>query len=324
LRNLYPISHQSAFEFWRNAVNLKYLKKLSVAERKITSLPEKYVCPAGHEVALKIHNTFGVEYPVILMQPAANNLQHSKWLKCVVRPKGIPPSSFVEIGHGVMVASPEYCFISLARNTSIEKLVEVANNLCARYLIDEAGAYGQRSMDMPICTVSSIEKYCSKVKILKGINKARVAIKYAVDNSNSPMESKLAVILCLPKNRGGYGFKKMKMNYCVHLSEIAAKHMGRETLMVDMVWPKEKVAVEYDSNASHLTSSQHAYDKERVNALIQSGYRVITITSTDLRNLKALDAVTELLRFEIHIRSKKAELEKYRDKRLGVLKNLFY
>lgn len=257
------------------------------------------------------------------MQPFKKYFRHTRWVKNVIRTKYLPPASFISLNDNVLVASPEYCFLSIATTLEFENLVETANNLCSMYLNDTSAEHGQIPFE-PVCTVELIKKFLNNIENFRGIHIAQTAIKYAVNNSNSPIESKLAVIFCIPKMRGGNGFKKMKMNASISLCEKARKLVGRNELVVDMVWPKEKVIVEYDSDETHLTSGQHAFDKSRVNALNLSGYRVITITRKDLYSLKNFDAISEVLRKALRIRPNKPALEKYYDIRKKVFKNLFY
>lgn len=324
MKTLYPISHESALQFWRSSKSWKHLKKLSINERKLSRVPEKYLCSVTNDSAIYIHDELRLEYPIVFMVAERKSFIYSSRIKTVLRPQNLTQSSFSNINENIIIATPEYCFLTLAKNTPFEELVEIANNLCSRYLIDENKEYGQCTMDEHVCNTTLIRKYLTGVKNYKGLKKAILAVKYAVDNSNSPMESKLAVIICIPKVRGGYGLPKMKMNYYIKLSEEGAKLVGCEWLMVDMVWLNEKVIVEYDSDEAHLDSNQHSFDMARINALNQSGYRVITITKKDLRSVRNLDAVMEVLRMALHLRNNKKELEKYIDRRRNVMINLFY
>ena len=79
------------------------------------------------------------------------------------------------------------------------------------------------------------------------------------------------------------------LNLDVDLSETGAEHLGRKSVCCDMVWTKEKVVLEYDSNLAHLSPSQHAMDKKRATALALSGYTVISVTAQDIRNFSSIE-----------------------------------
>jgi len=323
MKTYYPISHESAVQFWRNATSKKYLSNFTLQSRKLVALPIEYSCPDVQEIANQIHTKLGIEFPIVMVVPNVNAFKKKPTVKTVVRPKALPNGSFISLADKILIASPEYCFLTFSRSLPFEKLVEFSNNLCSMYLIDKSAEHGQSSF-LPICTVKSISKYLSQVENFKGIIVARKAIKYSVDNSNSPMESKLAVILIIPRSRGGYGLPKMKMNYHAELSKRASKLIGRDSIMVDMCWPEEKVVVEYDSDETHLNSKQHEFDKARINALTQSGYTVITITKKDLYSINKLDTIVDTIRKALNLRNESKMLTKYFDKRKSVIMNLFY
>lgn len=90
-----------------------------------------------------------------------------------------------------------------------------------------------------------------------------------------------------------------------------------------MVWFEEKVIVEYDSNISHLEAGQAAYDKRRIAAFQQSGFKVINITYNDIQTLSDLDRFFALVRKELNQRKSSTQLKKYYDKRYELFHILF-
>ena len=61
---------------------------------------------------------------------------------------------------------------------------------------------------------------------------------------------------------------------------------------VDLAWPEEKLIVEYEG-AYHFDELQIDKDDARYEALVAAGWRVIRLSSIDLRDL---DAVVERIR----------------------------
>ena len=90
-----------------------------------------------------------------------------------------------------------------------------------------------------------------------------------------------------------------------------------------MVWLEEKVICEYDSKLTHLSANQHDYDKRRLTALTASGYNVISITPEQLRNRNSMDLLFRSLRKTLGMRPFEKELEKYREKRWEVIREVF-
>ncbi len=99
--------------------------------------------------------------------------------------------------------------------------------------------------------------------------------------------------------------------------------MGCDRLTGDMVWYEEKVIVEYDSNTTHLNSSQAAYDKKRAAAFMQVGYTVITLTPEDLKSLASLDKAFSVIRSSLGLKNVDHELTRNIKKRSEVFHLLF-
>ena len=102
----------------------------------------------------------------------------------------------------------------------------------------------------------------------------------------------------------------------------AAKLFGRESCHGDIVWPKRKVVLEYDSNLTHLSPEQHAYDKRRQTAYGLSGYNLISATAEDIRDLNTLDAFFKIVRKALGQRAEFAKYDRYRGQRFNTVKEL--
>ena len=114
-------------------------------------------------------------------------------------PKNLPLRSFVRIGDNLYVLSPEACLLMAANKLSVPMLSLLATELSAMYVRDRFAEFLQHSRK-PITTTGRIRNYLESASNVSGIKKARRAISYSHDNSNSPMESVVSVLLCLPFN----------------------------------------------------------------------------------------------------------------------------
>lgn len=237
--------------------------------------------------------------------------------------KKLPQHSFVPISKSVYISSPELCFLQAARCLPIHQLVQLGCNLCAMFVLDPYEDYWQRKRT-PITTTENIKDYLEEAKTIKGRNNARIAIKYVLDNSNSPMETNLATIAMLPWKYGGYGWKKPGLNYEVELSESGAEHLGRKTCCCDMVWLEEKVVLEYDSNLAHLTADQHMRDKKRSTALSLSGYTIISVTAQDLKNFRTIEELFLRVRKVLGMRTDLRYVEANFEKRYEVVHDIMF
>ena len=90
-----------------------------------------------------------------------------------------------------------------------------------------------------------------------------------------------------------------------------------------MVWPADKVIMEYDSTMTHLEVDQHYYDKKKITALNDSGYDLISATAEQFKNFTSYEALFELLRKKLKLRPRPDRMEKNLDKRYEVFRGLY-
>ena len=326
---------KSALQFW-----MDYSKRLNPDNYSYTSCkrispPERFSVQTTSNLIRKIADSLGLCLPLCIMKPSGTSRYSSADYKCITLPKHIPKNSFVKLGEGMLpedlqdlginiyVASPEYCFLAAASELTIPQLVELGCNLCANYAIDSKNAQSQ-SFRAPISKAAIIKNFISEAENNKGLYKARKAAKYICDGSNSPMESRLAVVSILPFFLGGLNMHKPDLNKEIDLSLEGAAVLGRKTCKCDIVWEEQKLIIEYDSNKVHLTAEQHAYDKKKATALMLSGYKVISITYEDIKNVTKIENMLKLIRKELNMKNRKGTIEEYKDIRRKTIMELFF
>ena len=305
-----PIVGASALEFWLSGVSAFPANQFSAQNRKLVSLPEEYDIPYSQELYRKLAKQYGFSQPIVVMANKETGKKIKDSFCAVKRSAKIPEKSFIQLTDKILISSPELCFIQLSKVFPVSKLVEAANALCAAYSLDESATFAQIKRE-PITSTKNIKSLIKSANGMSGIKKARQAISYAVDRSFSPMESKLAAVASLPLILGGYGLSKPELNADVVLSDDAAKLLGRQTCCCDLVWEKQGVIVEYDSNLTHLSVNQHTYDKRKATALNMSGYKVFYITAANMHNFRDIETTFLNLRKFMGLRSSKDSLHKY-------------
>ena len=116
----------------------------------------------------------------------------------------------------------------------------------------------------------------------RGARRAARAVDLADGRAESPQESRLRVLLTLA------GLVAVPQ-YTVRDRD------GRFVARVDLAFPEQRVAVEYDG-AWHGDPGQLTRDRRRLNALVAAGWTVLHVTAADLRLPEDLVArVTALL-----------------------------
>ena len=237
----------------------------------------------------------------------------------------LPTGSFVkiaEVGNDILcMASPEMCFLFAASVLPLHEVVYIGNQLCAQYVTDRDSAIGQRSRE-PITNVNKIKRFLKNAENLKGVKKARTAIKYVVDGCNSPREVFLAVIARLPRHYGGYGLPEFVMNGEVKLTKEGSSLIGYDVLRADMVWYKQRKLVEYESNLMHLDKDQHEHDKKRSNAIQKAGFKVTYITAGQISDFGNIEDTFTSLQKELGVRFDRIRFAEQQEKRRIVVKDL--
>ena len=283
------ISHQSALEFWRRAQ-----AENALAEKRLRAM--KFQAKPIDIVELQAENFYGLTTPLHVLVGACNARKVNRNLQCHVNTVELPHGSFIRMDSGMVVSSPELCFLQMAGELPFVDLVALGYELCGNYRLatgndpagqnttgnDESAENRGFRDDLPLTSVSNLISYIAKAIGSKGRKNAMKALHFVADGSASPMETILAIMIILPYRLGGYGFPKPLLNYCIE-EPSANKSNPKSTskpkvYYCDLYWPEEKVDVEYDSDAYHTGSARIEQDAIRRNALTNMGITVITVS----------------------------------------------
>lgn len=185
----------------------------------------------------------------------------------------IPPNGVVHVEGDIFCSTPELCFLQMARELPLLQLIKLGFELCGCYSLAPDG----RAIEQPALTSKDrIGDFLGSVKGARGIAQARQALAHIAEGSASPRETALAMLLCMPPRRGGYGFSKPQMNYLVCAPDPRRAH-GVRQFYCDLFWPNWNLAVEYDSKAHHSDERKIVEDQTRATILTSLGISVITL-----------------------------------------------
>lgn len=307
------LSFNSALEYWLSGAHRHYPSS-DILNYPRCSLPLGFGHSFNSMDAADILNQANLSGQIHLMIPGKNFRPRGTSYVWHVVPEHILLKSYIKISDFLYVASPEFTFLQCASFCTLPQLVLIANAMCGTYVINENLEGGMEKRN-PISTVNKISSYLVGIEKVHGIKKARQAIKYALNNSASPIEGKLAAMLTLPIRLGGYGFELPQLNMAIVLNQKAAEYLGQQTCFGDIVW-KNKIIIEYDSLFWHLDEKKFIHDKKRSSALQQCGYKVFQITPEQLKNFSSVENLMSLIRKEFSKHSHIAVLEKYLESRL--------
>ena len=305
---IFPIVFPSALYFWTNQDFIHGNSNLLPANRKLVSLPEHYELLNDKSAIQQILNKYQIPAPVQVFAPKDGVRKESRWMSSFVYPAKMPPKAFVEMesilildGQGgncrcqILIASPEYCFLQMAAKRPFLETIRFGYDLCCTYKLDDTAEYGQVKRTPPVNT-KLLQEFLRWMEGMYGFGAACKALKYVKDNSNSPAETRLAMMEILPFKYGGFHIDGHELNGDVYLSEHAGAIFRYNKCCCDAVWRNEKVALEYDSNKTHLSVKQHDKDNRKVTALSADGFKVLAVTNEMVSSLQEIENTFVLLR----------------------------
>ncbi len=281
------LSHASAFRFWRRFAGdtrtLRRVRRPKAMEEPLNLTPDLM-----EELA-----AFGFAFPdderlhLLFASPALRS--RVARVASHVFTDALPEGSLVRLSERILVASPELAFAQMAESFTFERETMAGMELCGTYAILPDNSLRERA---PLTSVEGLTSFATSLMGARA--KAVQAARYALDGAASPMEAKLALLLCLPTTRGGYGFPLPELNARIDLGEDARKLYDAAFCRADLFWREAGMDVEYDGRASH-DGDAHMVDVAREQALEAQGVSVTRLTYAQIESPEAFDVVAKTL-----------------------------
>ena len=156
----------------------------------------------------------------------------------------------IQVVGRLTISSPHRMFVELAETFDLVDLVVVGDWLVKHKKL----------------TCASLLQYCAERATRHG-RRAREAAAYVRDRVDSPMESRLRMLIVLS------GLPEPVVNL-----EVRDDH-GVATMRLDLSYPKYKVAVEYDGRHHVEVVHQWEHDIDRREELDRGEWRLVVVTS---------------------------------------------
>lgn len=232
----------------------------------------------------------------ILTSSEAQNRSLAPFARVHFRGGRLPRKSIVKLSDRTLTCAPEYALVQIAaKERSIIALLEIGYELCGTYR--ELLAKQPRPYDAPaLATAESIAAFVGENPSIHGSRAIKRILPYLANGSASPRETKLALLLGLPRRLGGYGLGIPQMNLPVDFDSRAQSIALRASARCDLHWPESKLDVEYQSKFAHEGERARIRDSRRANALAAMGWTTISITNEELNSKTACDAIAEAIR----------------------------
>ena len=200
-----------------------------------------------------------------------------------VQSEGFPPGTYCQLDDNVFVLSPEACFAWCASKLSTPRCIVISMELTGTYTFSpEDSGYGFDAVK--VTTLDKLADYCSRLphSHATALQKAISALCWAAEDSASPMETVLVVLLVLPYRHGGYGIEVPKMNVPLDRCGNVVPLMTPGSRRPDVIWPDHKLVLEYNGREAHHGSDDYERDSDRRDEFERNGYRVIPVSAGKL------------------------------------------
>ena len=171
---------------------------------------------------------------------------------------------------------------------------------------------------LPIMSAKSLAAMADAVGSSTAASRARTVAEFAFDGAASPMETALALLLCLPVDYGGFGLPRPQLNAGIDVSSCRGRLSDVGLVTPDFLWEEQRVALEYDSTEFHVAGAgDRGRDAVRANTLTAVGYRVFRATPRVVGSLYGLGLLARQLAAALGVSLKEPnEVQSLRRQRL--------
>jgi hypothetical protein len=287
------LSYDSALACWRAARGVEEVRS---DPQRVAFAPE---LPADGVAASDLADELacrGVDRPIHILTTRDHRKSRCSFLHLHSTTRVPPQRAFYEVGRGLYVSSPEFCFLQMAQSQSFAEQVALGYELCGSYSKeahrDSAGLSATLYKALPLTAPKRLHGFAEANRSWHGAAQALRACQYVQGGAASPMESAIAMLLSLPNKHGGYALPCARLNALVPVTDV------RTGLTVprycDLYWPQHNLAIEYDSDEFHASREKLNADASRRIDLALKNVEVITVTKNQLYRAEAFEDVARL------------------------------
>ena len=281
------ISHSSALEYWRWLSAEESYATVKVRNTKLQGRP-----PVARSLRTGILSE--LSQPLHVLVGSGKERRKIDGLHCHVWTGQVPENSFYQIAPGLLVCSPEFLFLLMAKTVSLIRLIVLGFELCGTYRLGEAKDPSQGMREAkPLTSTVKLAAYLAKAGASPGIKNALQALKYVGDGSASPMETVLTMMLSLPPRFGGHGLPMPVLNHHFELPAELREVAGVSGFRCDLAWLPQMIGLEYNSDIYHTAPDRIAWDALRSNILTGMGITLFTVTKQQVTDPAQLQCLAE-------------------------------
>ena len=159
----------------------------------------------------------------------------------------IPDGEVLDVGDGILLSSPELCLLQMAASLDTLDLAMLCLAMMGWYA-PARNARGYVGHD-PVTTLGGARRLLDRAGRHWGIAREREALGWAAEGARDPLDSAIAILLGVPRSKGGFGIGRPILNGTVNLGRggWAVCHMRR--CVIEVRIPGTHLALSRDPDA---------------------------------------------------------------------------
>lgn len=165
----------------------------------------------------------------------------------------LPPDSFIDLGDGLAISSPELLFAEMAQFMSPVERLMLGHELCGSYSRNPDDPYNSNVVFNiePVTTAERIRAFCAQTRWLRDACRPSTPLELLADNAWSPTESLVTALISSPFVEFGYGIGPCILNKRVETPTALAWTTDKSSRVPDILIAGTNIGLNYDG-AVHL------------------------------------------------------------------------
>lgn len=157
----------------------------------------------------------------------------------------------------------------------------------------------------PIIELGDLKGFVDEIKGMRGSTTFAKAAEMVLGVVRSPLEARAAMLLGLPRSRGGYGLS-IQTDKVIRLGASARAMVGKDYLVADIYVEskdgRHALDIECQGEIIHSGIGARISDADRACAIEASGVDILYLTKRQLKNTDNLTLFIELVEGKLHER----------------------
>ena len=213
-----PFSHTSSAAFWLAYGTPGFPKAVPIDDARFSGVDAETLRQFASYLRFLPAN-----HPVDCLVPSQADRRAPWFLSSHSCPTAFRGNSFLRAIRGPAVCCPELTYIQMASFLSLPQVIHVGMMLCGIYAKgpypDDPSQGADRKLfrRKQLVSTADLGVFLREAHHMRGIGNAKAALPFVVEGSASPMESIALLMLCLPRDMGGWGLPVPCMNAAVYV-----------------------------------------------------------------------------------------------------------